>query len=160
MMRKAMLWIAFSFLLANCKPDKFKNAPDWVKIKSITLCRYPEFDGSDAWDDPLIGAPTPGDIYCMLIDYDTTVTSYYTNCSGDTLYYELTTPVEWSRPYYSKYIELWDKDDISLSDNNSTDDRMITFSFTPWEKEGDEDSTSILLSNTWVDMRIEVEFEK
>jgi hypothetical protein len=160
MMKKAMLWIAISFLMVNCTPDKFKNAPDWVKIKSITIYRYPEFDGSDAWDDPLIGAPTPGDIYCMLIGSDTTFTSYYTNCSGDTLHYELSTPVQWSSPYYSKNIQLWDKDGISLSDNGSTDDRMTTLTFTPWENEGDEDSTFILLSNTVVDMRMEVEFEK
>ncbi len=155
------MWcIAVSLLLMNCKPDEFKNAPDWVKIKSITIYRYPEFDGSNAWDDPLIGAPTPGDIYCLLIDSDTTTSSYYTNCSGDTLYYPLSPAVQWYSPYYSKKIELWDKDDIGLSDNGSDDDRMTTFTFKPWENEGDEDKTSIRLSNGLTELEIEVEFEK
>lgn len=134
------------------------NAPNGLLIHEIKVVKYPEFDGSDAWDDPLFGATTKPDPYLIVFADDTVASAYFNDQANEELLYTFSPPIRISTPEDQHYIQLWDKDDLNWSDSGSLDDFMDGLTFIPWQIEGDEKKTGLELENSLVRFEVEVEF--
>jgi hypothetical protein len=144
-------------LLSSCEPNN-PAAPSYMEIDAIHVYKYPEFDGSTAWDDPLIGATTLPDPYLIVYGNDTLVTEYLNDRSNDTLHYYFSEPLRVSAVEDQCSIQLWDKDDLNWSDTGSEDDLMGGLNFIPWQLEGDETRQIIEIQNARLHFRLSVNY--
>jgi hypothetical protein len=145
-------------LLTSCDEEN-PNAPGRMRIHEIKVTKFPEFDGSSSWDDPLFGATTMPDPYLMVHTGDTTITEYFHNVANETLQFFFSSPIIVWNTEDQHYVQMWDRDDLDWSDSNSPDDFMGGLTFIPWQVEGDEDRTEILLENSKLKMILYVDYK-
>lgn len=130
-----------------------------MRIYEIQVTKFPEFDGSNAWDDPLIGATTLPDPYLLVHTGDTTVTAYFEDAANVTLEYIFPTPIVVWNTEDQHYVQMWDRDGLDWSDSGSPDDFMDGLTFIPWQVKGDEERTTIVLENERLKMILSVDYE-
>jgi hypothetical protein len=134
-------------------------APDSMEITQIKVTKFPEFNGSSAWDDPWIGATTTPDPYLLIFTSDTITTAHFEDEANTTLQYFFDTPIAIYRTEDQQYIQMWDKDDLDWSDSGSPDDFMNGLTFIPWQAEGDEQREQIILANDELEMTLYVRYK-
>jgi hypothetical protein len=122
---KLTMILLLSLFFVSCDKGN-PAAPDSMEITQIKVTKFPEFNGSSAWDDPWIGASNAPEPYLIIYTSDTVTTDYFEDEANTTLQYFFDTPLVIYRAEDQQYLQMWDKYDLDWSDSGSPDDFILS----------------------------------
>lgn len=109
-----------------------------IRINLITISGYPQTNGGSAWDDPFFGSSSTADIYYRIIRPSGAVfnsLTYFENVLGGPVTFNSSSGLPFIIPANdidnSHIFRVMDLDDIDASDFGSSDDVMVSLTFTP-----------------------------